>query len=71
MTQYLLLGRHQRFLEWDEVEVPEEPEPVEVTAEPVMGVVQEAAAPEAPVQSAQDALYERLQELLGQLNRCY
>ena len=68
MTQYLLLGRHQRFLEWDEVE---EPEPVEVTTESVMAVVQEAVAPEAPVQSAQDAMYERLQELLGQLNRCY
>lgn len=68
MTQYLLLGRHQRFLEWDEVDLPEEPDPVEA-AESVESV--EAGPPEALVHTAEDTLYERLQELLSQLTRCY
>lgn len=62
------MGRHQRFLEWDEVELPDEP--ADVVPEPAPAVLEAASAmPEE--RAAEDALYGRLQELLGQLSRCY
>ncbi|MFC4636718.1 hypothetical protein [Deinococcus hohokamensis] len=59
MTQNLLMGRHQRFLEWDEVEVPEEPGHAEHNPTPEV---------QSTMSSSPDRnLFDQLKDLLAQL----